>query len=313
MQVVLTLKFDSSSTADPLAPLLLLSFSSPLSSTMSDALYQKVDRLFSLLDLDSNGSLDRSEARLGFLACFDEVHREREAADMTATEKAAVVDKQVAWLFAATAHDDDSRGVSIAEFRTCYSNLLKGAYEEEVLLLDLQRAIAGLEGAAQWSLAKRVLDTTNQIYRALSASAEEQGQAAAAAVSLADARASAALHRMFLHITGRSQVLGPKRQTQARKIVAPLFGEAAPAPPAFGAAPAAASSAAAPAAASASAAVSVTLPQLIRVVKELLALPVPGESLAEDVDAALLIATGAAPADGAASSSSAAAPAHMES
>ena len=298
--------------------------SSPISLclSMSAALFQKVDRLFSLLDLDSNGVVDRSEARLGFLACFDTVHRD--SVDLSPAEKSAVVEKQVSWLFAATSHDesDASAGVRLDEFRSCYSNLLKGAYEEEVLALDLQRAITGLEQAGQWVAARGVLDSTNQIYRAL---ALHSGVQHGAALSLSDARTSSALHRMFEHITGRSQVLGPKRQTQARKIVAPLFGEAPPAPPAFGAAhsaSAAGSAAAAPSAASAAApssasaaAVSVSLPQLLRVVKGLLALPVPVESLAEDVEAARLIATGAASADGAASSASAtaAAPANMES
>ena len=99
-------------------------------------------------------------------------------------------------------------------------------------------------------------------------------------MSISDARVSATLDRAFVGITGRSQVLGPKKQTVARRLIAPTL--AADAPP-------------------------LTLQGLISLYKQVLAVPVPAEALAPDAQAALLIATGAAPAAAPIASASAAA------
>lgn len=241
---------------------------------MSAALYAQVQRLYSLLDLDGNGRLDRDEARLGFLSCFADVHRSTEA---LGGDKAQIVEQQVSWLFQATDHaqrpDDE---VSLEDFKACYGKLLAAAYEEEVLALDLKRAIDSLSGSAEWRAMQQLFQTARALFKTLANS-----EAPDATVQPADSRVAPVLQRAFADIQGRSQVLGPKKQTAARRLLAPaLFAPDTP---------------------------PLTLQHLISLYKQVLAVPVPVEVLAQDAQAALQLARGEAPAAGAAPPAAAAA------
>ena len=230
------------------------------------------------------------QARLGFTACFSDVHRSSEALGSPAT----VIDQQVQWLFAATSHADESADtaeISPDEFKACYTKLLHASYEEEVLLIDLQRAIDSLANGDEWTQAKKLLALTKQVFHAIVAASGAGGEDAAAEVQPSQPRVHAILQRLFAGIQGRSQVLGPRKQTAARRIVAPLFpehGAATPAAAASAAAAAAApasSSAAASGSGAAAAAPTLTLAGFQRLFKTLLALPVPAAALTQDAEA----------------------------
>ena len=162
-----------------------------------------------------------------------------------------MIDQQVEWLFSATEHSHDSEPeVSSEEFKGCYTKLLAAAYEEEVLQLDLQRAVDSLSRSREWTSMRQMFVTARSLFRALAGS-----DAHDATISPADPRVKSVLERLFEHINGKSNVLGPKRQTAARRVVAPLF--AADAAPLMCAA-------------------------LVKLIKAVLAVPVPVDGMAED-------------------------------
>jgi len=176
-----------------------------------------------------------------------------------------VVCAQVSWLFSATEHASDAE-VSYDDFKACYAKLLAAAYEEEVLLLDLSRAIDSLQRSEEWTAMKRLFQTARSLFQALS----HGSSASDTSISVSDERVRSVLERAFASINGRSQSMGPKKQTAARRLVAPaLDAAAAPPLPAAG---------------------------LTTLYKQLLAVPVPVAEMAQDAEAALQLATGAAPA-----------------
>jgi hypothetical protein len=237
---------------------------------MSAQLYAQVQRLYTLLDLDGNGRLDRDEARLGFSTCFADVHRTSASSsgpdgEFMAADKANIVEQQVTWLFSATDHAADGE-ISFEDFKSCYAKLLAAAYEEEVLLLDLKRAIDSLSSSPEWRAMQTLFQTARTLFRTLA----NNNDSADATIQPEDPRVSAVLQRAFQDIQGRSQVLGPKKQTAARRLLAPaLFSAGAP---------------------------PLSMQGLVALYKQVLAVPVPVEQLAQDAQAALQLARGEAAA-----------------
>jgi hypothetical protein len=142
------------------------------------------------------------------LLCFDAVHRE--LPDATRAEKESVSEKQVQWLFAATGKEADGSELSPEEFRDCYRQLLTNAYEEEVLLLDLRRAIAALEN-------NRERENRAQFYGKLATVADTLF-AKSATVECSHP----ALAALFSFVSGRGG-LGPKQAATAKKALDPLM------------------------------------------------------------------------------------------
>jgi len=249
---------------------------------MSSALFASVTRLYQLLDLDANAKLDGHEARLGFSACFADVHRSTERLD----SKDSVVDAQVSWLFSATAHDGEGDDAEITEeeFKACYSKLLQAAYEEEVLQLDLNRAIDSLSKNAEWSQMHTLFSLVRSSFDSLTG----DGHSAIGTLSLRDGRSRSVVERMAQGITGRSDCLGPKKQTAARKIVAKYIeGEGEHQ--------------------------MITIKNINKMFKELLRLGVPVDSLIKDVQQALNLAKSDTSTSTSSSSSSASDPASSPS
>ena len=60
----------------------------------------------------------------------------------------------------------ESQHVSLDEFKQCYANLLANAYEEEVLTIDLQRAITSLEHSTARQSVVSALQAAKQKYAA---------------------------------------------------------------------------------------------------------------------------------------------------
>lgn len=104
---------------------------------MERPIYRKVEQLFKLLDLDDNGCVDISEARTSLVICFAAVHQGKPS-NSTVGES---VERQVHWLFK---DEDKSARISLDAFKGLYKELLEGGYEEEVLHIDIDRAISAL-------------------------------------------------------------------------------------------------------------------------------------------------------------------------
>jgi len=147
---------------------------------MSKKFFELVHQFFNLLDADGNGSIDVFEARSSLTICF---------ASLLNTDKSGpkideVVQSQVSWLFKEADENKDQQ-ISREEFVNCYKKLLKenplpskkgsgsfsgslsGSFsgsshagiEEEVLRIDLERAIQALTRSRRASLV-----ATEQIY-----------------------------------------------------------------------------------------------------------------------------------------------------
>lgn len=204
------------------------------------------------------------QARLGLTCCFADVHRPQEGLEGNPD---TIVAQQVTWLFSAADHAADAE-IGEGDFKGCYQKLLAAAYEEEVLALDLKRAIESLTSSADWTNMRQLFATARQIFQSLSGGGDS--------LSTADAKAKEVLEALFLCITGKSNVMGPKKQIAARKLVASALGGG------NGAAAAEGSSAAA--AAPASNAVSVSTAQLIKLYKDLLAMHIPVDVLKKSAE-----------------------------
>ena len=145
----------------------------------SDAFFADVRRLFALLDLDGDGLVEHAEAVLGLTHCFDAVHAvhsprshssPEDAPPVSAQQKAQTVANQVGWLFSATQHAAASPSslpspLPLSDFELCYQRLLQSAYEQEVLHLDLKRAIDALSSSQQWAAMSRLLTRARRLWR----------------------------------------------------------------------------------------------------------------------------------------------------
>lgn len=189
----------------------------------------------------------RTQARLGFTACFSDVHRDTEA---LGGNKEAIINQQVSWLFSAAVDPEadpaTASGIDEAAFKACYQKLLAAAYEEEVLSLDLKRAIDSLSSSRAWQEMRDIFKQTRDIFAALGTQT----------LSTSDERHRAALDTIFQPITGRSGVLGPRSQTAARKIVTPVLAADAQS----------------------------SVEQVIKTIKEVLAVPVPAEIIKKSTE-----------------------------
>jgi hypothetical protein len=143
----------------------------PLTST--DRFFAGVDQLFTLLDIDGDDRLDFSEATLGLTECFDRVHRTPADEPLSHSAKQAAVRTQAHWLFSATHHNISQTGtepvdanvfITRSEFKACYLQLLESAYEMEVLMLDLQRAIAALTESRDWANVIAICRKAKSVY-----------------------------------------------------------------------------------------------------------------------------------------------------
>ena len=151
----------------------------------TDAFFAEVRRLFELLDLDSDGVVDHSEATLGLSHCFEAVHhidspasssRQQRSVDasappaVSASHKQRAVANQVSWLFSAAHHspaaDSAARPgpLQLSEFTECYHRLLQSGYEPEVLHVDLTRAIDALHSSQQWQSMERLLRAARRLF-----------------------------------------------------------------------------------------------------------------------------------------------------
>jgi hypothetical protein len=91
---------------------------------------------------------------------------------VTASHKQRVVSDQVNWLFSATQHGVPASSPSatvpaplaLAEFESCYHRLLASAYEQEVLWLDLKRAITALSSSAHWQSMSAVCSRARRVW-----------------------------------------------------------------------------------------------------------------------------------------------------
>jgi hypothetical protein len=197
------------------------------------------------------------------------VHRDPDAH----SQKDALLTQQVNWLFTAASDPDtgaEANEIDEAAFKACYQKLLSAAYEEEVLALDLTRAIDALQASEEWIASKSIFTGLRDLYAGLGTESLTQ----------ADPKHKLLRDALFGPITGRSTTLGPRTQTKARKIVAPLVDPAAP---------------------------DVHVEKLIAVVKEILAAQVPPEVLVKGLEDAKAVANGTAPPAAASSSSTPAA------
>lgn len=162
---------------------------------MSEAFFHDVQTLFHLLDLDGDNYVDRFEATAGLLISFENVHQIHDDEMSSSTTKQRMVQQQVGWLFTAShptapVHTNDSptsqtstssphplasssssfhvETISLSQFIDCYSRLLQSAYEEEVLHIDLKRAIQSLQSSNQWKKSAELLQKFRQWYHLLS-------------------------------------------------------------------------------------------------------------------------------------------------
>ena len=155
--------------------------------------FADVRRFFSLLDLDGDGLVSYGEATLGLHHCFDAVHRVRSPSSsqhspsppaslpsVTASHKARVVSEQVQWLFSASApavpaaspaaspssspSPSSPAPLSFPSFESCYRRLLSSGYEQEVLWLDLVRAITALSSSAHWQSMSAVCSRARRVW-----------------------------------------------------------------------------------------------------------------------------------------------------
>ena len=155
----------------------------------SDAFFADVRRFFTLLDLDGDSVVSYAEATLGLSHCFDAVHRVHspsssistshpppdDAPPISAAQKAQTVANQVQWLFSATQTSPPSPSppspspslpppLTLPQFELCYQRLLQSAYEQEVLHLDLKRAINSLHSSQQWTAMRGVLSRARRVW-----------------------------------------------------------------------------------------------------------------------------------------------------
>ena len=148
----------------------------------SDPFFADVRRFFALLDLDGDGGVDWHEATLGLSHCFDAVHRVHspsssasttapppldDAPPVSAAHKAQTVANQVQWLFSATQHSPPTSPptpLALSDFELCYQRLLQSAYEQEVLHLDLKRAIDALSSSPQWTAMRAILTRARRLW-----------------------------------------------------------------------------------------------------------------------------------------------------
>jgi len=121
------------------------------------------------MDLDGDSLCDRDEIRYSLYECYSAVHGQRNidsgittGAGTDESSKQQTVDKQVDWLFTATS---EVHHITLQEFKQCYADLLQNAYEEEVLTIDLQRAIKALETSADRQERVQLLQQIIQWYR----------------------------------------------------------------------------------------------------------------------------------------------------
>ena len=155
--------------------------------------FADVRRFFSLLDLDGDGLVSYGEATLGLHHCFDAVHRVRSPSSsqhspsppaslpsVSASHKARVVSEQVQWLFSASApavpaaspaaspssspSPSSPAPLSFPSFESCYRRLLSSGYEQEVLWLDLVRAITALSSSAHWQSMSAVCSRARRVW-----------------------------------------------------------------------------------------------------------------------------------------------------
>jgi hypothetical protein len=165
---------------------------------MSESFWSLVPRFFHLLDLTFRGSLNRPEVQICLDLTFDAVQgakqrdqKNQQTQEWSKSEREAAVQAQLSWLFTAAG---SSSSISLDDFRSCYSSLLQSAYEEEVLKLDLERAIETLESSSQYKQMRQLfVDLSSFI-----------------PCNVSD---------LFVCVTGKSKSLGPKKQKEARKLV----------------------------------------------------------------------------------------------
>lgn len=153
---------------------------------MSESLFAKVSLFYNLLDLDSNSELDLIEAKIGLTLCYEAVNQVNTnnhnnddnsiqqphiLTDEEQQFKSQSIQKQIDFLFTATIgsnpntnNDNNQHVITKEQFKQCYHKLLSSAYEEEVLQLDLQRAIDALQHNKQFTIMRQLLTKIKQVY-----------------------------------------------------------------------------------------------------------------------------------------------------
>ena len=173
---------------------------------MSIKFFSDVSVFFNLLDLDGNGSVTRLEAIIGMNYCFYDVHKDK-IADLSSdpsesqSQRNEIVQTQVNWLFSAAGSSDS---INSTQFADCYRGLLNNAYEEEVLQIDLTRAITSLQNNQEYQLMINLFGLVKKYHKSSDSNNEK-------------------LKLLFNSILGKSKSLGPKKQKLARNIVNELF------------------------------------------------------------------------------------------
>lgn len=131
---------------------------------MSQHFYSRVTQLYNLMDLDHDNYIDRLEAQYCLTLCYNTVHNTQNNSVIDISddrEKHVMVEQQVQWLFDAT---NEINTITLEEFKLCYGNLLMNAYEEEVLQIDLDRAIHELDTNQSRLNAIALLNTAKLYY-----------------------------------------------------------------------------------------------------------------------------------------------------
>lgn len=135
--------------------------------------------------------------------------------------KESILNTQVSWLFSAATEAEHEALQEIDEdkFKGCYQKLLAAAYEEEVLALDLQRAIDSLTKSSDWQLTLAAFKELTQLFETPTIQHDSNTHL----TPESNSTHRAILDAIFLPITGRSNLMGPRTQTQARKMVTPIM------------------------------------------------------------------------------------------
>lgn len=199
---------------------------------MSSSFFTDVRKLFDSLDINQDQLLDREEVRIGMAYCFEAVHRIQSnnntdtmnnnnndpdtdtSSTTTTANKDHTVTEQVNWLFAAVGTTQST--INYSEFSNCYHKLLESAYEEEVLQIDLNRAITALSNNTDYQLIRTLFNQLKLYYQRNHSIPIEE------------------LRILFTNITVNNNTnnttntvkltsLGPKKCTAARKLVDSLL------------------------------------------------------------------------------------------
>jgi len=109
-------------------------------------IFRKIEEFFHLLDLHRNGYINMVEVRKSLMICFSKDPGQNQFSSLDTVK--AVIEKQINWLFQKVGSgSSNERSISLASFQLMYKELLANGYEEEVLNVDLDKALSTLSVA----------------------------------------------------------------------------------------------------------------------------------------------------------------------